>query len=163
MAERRVQELEARLAKNSTNSSRPPSSDPPSVKKRTRSLRQRSGKRVGGQERHRGTTLTQVTEPDEVVLHAPRQCRGCGSSLNDGRIIGCQRRQVFDLPPIKLRVTEHRVLTKRCATCRHWTRGLFPSGVEAPVQYGPGVRARAVYLLNYRIPSAKRRDIGGEV
>ncbi|MGB7922641.1 MAG: IS66 family transposase [Pyrinomonadaceae bacterium] len=151
VAERRVQELEARLAKNSTNSSRPPSSDPPSVKQRTRSLRQRSGKKAGGQPRHRGATLQQVKVPDEVIVHSARQCRGCGESLEDGRVIGCQRRQVFDLPAVKLRVTEHRVLTKRCARCRHWTRGVFPAGVAAPAQYGPVVRARAVYLLNYQL------------
>ncbi|MGI9105474.1 MAG: IS66 family transposase, partial [Pyrinomonadaceae bacterium] len=151
VAERRVQELEARLAKNSTNSSRPPSSDPPSAKKRTRSLRQQSGKRAGGQPQHRGSTLKQVSQPDEVVVHAPQQCRGCGASLEHERVTGCEGRQVFDLPPVKLRVTEHRVLTKHCARCRHWTRGLFPAGVEAPVQYGPGVRARCVYLLNYQL------------
>jgi len=151
VAERKVQELEARLAKNSTNSSRPPSSDPPSVKQRTKSLRQRSTKKAGGQPRHRGATLKQVREPDEVVVHAPQQCRGCGAALEHERVIGRERRQVFDLPPIKLRVTEHRVLTKRCVRCHHWTRGWFPAGVAAPVQYGPGVSARAVYLLNYQL------------
>jgi transposase len=151
VAERKVQELEARLAKNSANSSRPPSTDPPWVKKRTGSLRQQSGKKAGGQPHHRGSTLKQVTQPDEVVVHCPAQCRGCGESLADGRVTGCERRQVFDLPPVKLLVTEHRALTKRCAKCRHWTRALFPSGVVAPVQYGPGVRARCVYLLNYQL------------
>ena len=151
VAERRVQELEARLAKNSANSSRPPSTDPPWVKKRTGSLRQQSGKKAGGQPQHRGSTLKQVSQPDEVVVHSPTQCRACGESLADGRITGCERRQVFDLPPVKLLVTEHRVLTKRCAKCRHWTRALFPAGVAAPVQYGPGVRARCVYLSNYQL------------
>jgi transposase len=166
VSERRVQELEARLAKNSTNSSRPPSSDPPSVKKRTRSLRQRSGKRAGGQPQHRGSTLKQVRKPDEVVVHSPVQCRGCGESLADGRITGCERRQVFDLPPVKISVVEHQALTKRCGSCGHWTRGRFPSGVEAPVQYGPGLRARCLYLLNYQLLPYKRtselmRDLFG--
>lgn len=166
VAERRVQELEARLKKNSTNSSRPPSSDQPSVKKRTRSLRQCSGKRAGGQPRHRGSTLKQVRKPDEVVVHSPAQCRGCGESLADGRITRCERRQVFDLPPVKISVVEHQSLTKRCGSCGHWSRGRFPLGVEAPVQYGPGLRARCVYLLNYQLLPYQRtselmRDLFG--
>jgi transposase len=166
VAERRVQELEARLAKNSTNSSRPPSSDPPSVKKRTSSLRQRSGKEAGGQPQHRGSTLKQVSKPDEVVVHAPAQCRGCGESLADGRVTSCERRQVFDLPPVKISVVEHQALTKRCGSCGHWTRGRFPSGVAAPVQYGPRIRARCVYLLNYQLLPYQRtsellRDLFG--
>ena len=166
VAERRVQELEARLAKNSTNSSRPPSSDPPSVKKRTRSLRQRSGKKAGGQPRHRGTTLTQVGKPDEVIVHVPQQCRGCGASLADERVIGCQRRQVFDLPPVRINVVEHQALTKRCGFCGHRTRGRFPLGVAAPVQYGPGIRARCLYLMNYQLLPYQRtgelmRDLFG--
>jgi transposase len=160
VAQRRVQELEARLAKNSTNSSRPPSSDPPSVKKRTISLRQRSGKCAGGQPQHRGSTLKQVRKPDEVVVHSPAQCHGCGESLADGRITRCERRQVFDLPPVKISVVEHQALTKRCGSCGHWTRERFPLGVEAPVQYGPGLRARCVYLLNYQLlPYQRTREL----
>lgn len=166
VAERRVQELAARLAKNSTNSSRPPSSDPPEVQKRTRSLRQSSGKKTGGQPRHRGTTLKQVRKPDEIIVHAPPQCRGCGQSLSSGRVIGCQRRQVFELPPVRSNVVEHQALTKRCGYCGHWTKGRFPSGVAAPVQSGPGIRARGVYLLNYQLLPYKRtgellRDLFG--
>lgn len=166
VAEHRVQELEARLAKNSTNSSRPPSSDPPAVKKRTRSLRQRSGQKAGGQPRHRGTTLTQVRKPDEVIVHAPPQCRGCGESLAAGRVIGRECRQVFDLPPVKISVVEHQALTRRCGYCGHRTSGRFPLGVSAPVQYGPGISARAVYLLNYQLLPYKRtselmRDLFG--
>lgn len=99
--QRRVSELEARLAKNSTNSDKPPSTDSPAVK-RTKSLRRPSGKRVGGQPGHHGATLSQVAEPDEVVLHSPAQCRGCGASLTGGKVMGCELRQVFDLPTVKL-------------------------------------------------------------
>jgi transposase len=147
---RRNAELEALVTKDSHNSSRPPSSDPPSVKK-TMSLRQPSGRKAGGQPRHRGTTLQQVRQPDEVVVHSPSQCRGCGESLADGRVTGCERRQVFDLPPITIKVVEHQALTRRCCSCGHWTRGRFPLGVAAPVQYGPGIRARCLYLLNYQL------------
>ncbi len=152
VAERSVQELEARLLKNSANSSRPPSTDPPWVKKRTGSLRQPSGKKAGGQPQHRGSTLQQVRQPDEVVVHSPSQCRGCGESLTGGRITGCERRQVFDLPPVKFLAGDGASsTTKHCGSCGHWTRGQFPLGVAAPVQYGPGIRARCLYLLNYQL------------
>lgn len=166
VAHRRVQELEARLAKNSTNSSRPPSSDPPSVRKKTRSLRQSGEKQVGGQPHHPGATLKQVSRPDEISVHAPQRCRGCGTSLTEAKLSRCERRQVFDLPPVKLKVVEHRALTKKCRTCGHWTKGVFPEGVAAPVQYGPGVRARAVYLMSYQLLPYQRtsellRDLFG--
>lgn len=166
VAARRVQELEARLAKNSTNSSRPPSSDPPAVKQRTRSLRRQSGKPAGGQPQHRGVTLRQVGLPDQIITHSPPQCRGCGSTLESAKVTSCERRQVFDLPPVKLMVVEHRVFTKRCHRCGHWSRGLFPGGVAAPVQYGPALKARAVYLLNYQLLPYQRtgellRDLFG--
>ena len=93
-----MQELEARLAKNSTNSSRPPSSDPPSVKKQTKSLRQQSGKRARGQPQHRGSTLKQVSKPVKVVVHSPAQCRGCGESLagREPRLLSCAQLSVED-------------------------------------------------------------------
>ncbi|MDQ3651577.1 MAG: IS66 family transposase [Acidobacteriota bacterium] len=146
----KVRELEARLAKNSTNSSLPPSTDPPAAKK-TKSLRQQSDRKIGGQPAHPGTTLKPVAQPDQVLVHRPAQCRGCGESLAESKVIARGSRQVFDLPPVKLHVVEHQVETKHCAKCGHWTSALFPHGVDAPAQYGPGVRARAVYLLNYQL------------
>ncbi len=146
----KVRELEARLAKNSTNSSLPPSTDPPAAKK-TKSLRQQSDRKIGGQPAHPGTTLKPVAQPDQVLVHRPAQCRGCGESLAESKVIARGSRQVFDLPPVKLHVVEHQVETKRCQRCGHWTSALFPHGVAAPAQYGPGVRARAVYLLNYQL------------
>ena len=94
----RVAELEARLAATSKNSSKPPSSDglgKPSPK----SLRGRSGRKPGGQDGHRGRTLCQVPDPDEVVLHEPATCAGCGSGLGGAAEAATIRRQVFDLPP----------------------------------------------------------------
>ena len=156
---RKVGELEARLAKNSTNSSLPPSTDPPGAKK-TKSLRQQSGRKVGGQPAHPGTTLKPVAQPDQVLVHRPAQCRACGESLADSKVIARRKRQVFDLPPVKLHEVSHQVETKRCQKCGHWTRGMFPDGVDAPVQYGPGVRARAVYLMNYQfIPYQRASEV----
>lgn len=159
---RRVAELEAAaVVKDSHNSSLPPSMDGPAAKaansiKRTRSLRRPSGRRPGAQARHPGRTRAMSERPDQVVTHTPRECRGCGASLSTGYIVKSERRQVIDIPPVKPWIVEHRTLTKRCLTCDTLTKGRFPREVKAAVQYGPGVRARAVYLVNYQLLPYRR-------
>jgi transposase len=159
---RRINELEAAaVTKDSHNSSLPPSTDGPAAKaansiKRTRSLRRPSGKRPGAQAGHPGHSRAMSEQPDQVVTHAPRECRGCGASLASGYIVKCERRQVIDVPPIKPWVVEHRALTKRCPTCDALTKGRFPKEIKAAVQYGRGVRARAVYLVNYQLLPYRR-------
>lgn len=159
---RRIAELEAAaVTKDSHNSSLPPALDPPAAKaanaiRRTRSLRRPSGKRPGAQPGHPGHTRPRVEQPDRVVTHAPALCRGCGASLSAGYIVKCERRQVIDLPPVKPWVVEHRALTKRCRSCDEVTKGRFPAEVKAAVQYGGGVRARAVYLVNYQLLPYRR-------
>lgn len=141
-----IAELNRRLAANSRNSSRPPSSDglaKPPVKK---SLRRPSGRKAGGQPGHDGGHLARVAVADEVVVHCPDRCAACGGDLTDAAVTGRQQRQVFDLPEIRLRVTEH-VAEQRGCGCGHLTSGSFPAGVSAPAQYGPGVRALAIYLI----------------
>lgn len=141
-----VAELKRRLAQNSRNSSRPPSSDglsKPPVKK---SLRRRSGRKPGGQSGHDGGHLAQVATPDEVLTHPPTSCAGCGGDLCGAAVESAERRQVFDLPEMRLRVVEHVVERRRCG-CGHLTSAAFPDGVSAPAQYGPGVRALGIYLI----------------
>jgi transposase len=141
-----VADLKHRLAQNSRNSSRPPSSDglsKPPVKK---SLRRPSGRKPGGQRGHEGANLSAVADPDEVVTHAPACCGGCGGDLAGAPVEGAERRQVFDLPEIHVRVVEHVAERRRCG-CGQLTSGAFPAGVSAPTQYGPRVRALAMYLI----------------
>jgi len=142
-----VQDLKGRWAKDSHNSSKPPSSDglarPPA---KTRSLRQPSGKKAGGQPGHRGTTLALVATPDQVVLHRPVACATCQTPLDGIAAERVERRQVQDLPPVRLVVTEHRAERVRCPHCQTLSAAVFPAGVDAPAQYGPSVRALAVYL-----------------
>src|SRR5215217_4745799 len=99
----RVRELEIRLGKDSHNSHKPPSSDEPTFRRgRRKSLRQRSGKKPGGQPGHTGCTRLQVETPDEVHLHSPASCAHCGDDLQGVEPCPVQRRQVFDLPPLRL-------------------------------------------------------------
>jgi transposase len=142
----RVQELEARLAKDSHNSSKPPSSD--GLKRKTKSLRVRSGKKPGGQLGHAGETLRLVAQPDAVVEHRPDHCPQCQTPLAGAEVVLWERRQVQELPPVvRLVVTEHRALHVRCPNCAQVSIGPFPTAVPSRAQYGPGVRAVAVYLV----------------
>jgi hypothetical protein len=125
----RVRELEARLNKDSHNSSKPPSSDglakrPTTVKlakpapKSLRSQNAQKGRKPGAQHGHPGRTLSQVEQPDTIHVHAPETCRVCGHSLKSASVVSSERRQVFDLPPMRLLVTEHRALECECAGMR---------------------------------------------
>ncbi|HEX2243658.1 MAG TPA: DUF6444 domain-containing protein, partial [Gammaproteobacteria bacterium] len=140
----RVADLESRLGANSRNSSKPPSSDG-LAKPAPKSLRRKSGRKPGGQAGREGRSLSQVSDPDEVMRHEPVCCRGCGRGLGRAAEAGVERRQVFDVPPIKVRVTEHRLVAKKCV-CGTVTRPDAPGGVAAPVQYGPRMKALIVYL-----------------
>lgn len=148
----RVRELEIRLAKDSHNSHKPPSSDEPTFRRPARkSLRRRSGKKPGGQPGHTGCTRLQVERPDKVHSHVPDSCAGCGDDLSDVVPYLAQRRQIFDLPPLHLHVEEHQVHDKRCPGCGHVTRAAFPRGVDEPVKYGPGVLGLGLYLQAYQL------------
>src|SRR4051812_30147100 len=127
------------------NSSQPPPADGPD-KPAPKSLRARSGRKPGGQPGREGRTLRQVAVPDEVVVHEPGACAGCGGPLpGDGPPTRIVRRQVFDIPQITVRVVEHRLLSRRCS-CGAVTSAAGPTGVTAPVAYGPPAAAIAVYL-----------------
>jgi transposase len=154
----RIAELERRLGLNSSNSGKPPSSDGLKKPARVRSLREKSKKRSGGQKGHKGETLRQTAEPDNIENHFPSSCAGCGAALTpDMAQEGHAARQVFDLPePRPLIVTEHRAHSCCCAACGATTRAAFPEGVNAPVQYGARVAAFVVYLLHFQLlPEAR--------
>ncbi|MBF6591833.1 MAG: IS66 family transposase [Ktedonobacterales bacterium] len=152
--EARIRELEARLAKDSQNSSKPPSSD--GLQRRPRPSRPASRKRTGGQRGHAGHTLALVEVPDVVVRHAPARCAQCQTPLEGLAGLIVERRQVHDLPVRCLEVTEHQVEQVRCPACGTGTRGAFPEEARAPVQYGPRLRAVAVYLNQYQLVPEER-------
>lgn len=149
-------ELKRRLAQDSSNSSKPPSSDSPFRKPAPRSQRRASGRRPGGQAGHEGANLERVADPDAVIEHRPVACGGCEGALADDAVpVGFSWSQVFDLPDPRLVVTEHRILKVRCR-CGHITRAADPQGAGAPTQYGPGVHALAVYqLVHQHVPSLR--------
>jgi transposase len=161
----RIAELERRLGLNSSNSGKPPSSDGLKKPPRVASLRERSGNKPGGQKGHDGETLRQVAEPDEIVDHYPPACAGCGSMLTPAMATGHRARQVFDLPePRPPVVTEHRAHDCRCANCGARTRGAFPEGVNAPVQYGRRITAFVLYLLHYQLlPEDRLAELMGDL
>lgn len=156
----RVGDLEVRLGKNSRNSSQPPSSDNPFTKPPTRSLRGRSGRRPGKQPGDPGARLEPRAEPDEVRAHVPQRCDGCGQDLTAGEIVGERRRQVFDLPRVWLRVTEHRAQRRRCGCCARVSTAAFPAEATAATCYGPGVAALGTYLVGRQhLPVARAAEL----
>jgi transposase len=157
LANARIKDLEDRLAKDSRTSSKPPSSD--GLARLPRSSRRPSGKRPGGQPGHRGHTLSLVESPDEVVSHRPQVCTHCQENLS--RVTGSllERRQVLDVPEIRLLVQEHQVETICCPRCHTISYGTFPPWVSTSVQYGPHVQALAVYLHQGQLlPTARTCD-----
>ncbi|MFM0166754.1 IS66 family transposase [Paraburkholderia sediminicola] len=152
---KRLNAIEAKLEKNSRNSSKPPSSDGPGRK--PKSLRGTSGAKPGAQPGHKGKTLKRVAQPDHIEIHpvAP-VCDACGQQIESTRItVLPEGRQVIDLPPTRFNVTEHRVQIAQCA-CGKRHSGVFPESVSQAVQYGPQIRAAAVYLTQYQqLPVAR--------
>jgi transposase len=147
--------LRAEAAKNSGNSSKPPSRDPAAERQRQAEARQAKKARAAGGNKRRpgkqpgasGNTLEMTATPDEVIVHAPDACSGCGAGLVNAEVTDVIRRQVIDIPVPTPVVTEHRAETRRCGCCQESTTASFPETVRAPVSYGPRVRAIVVYLL----------------
>ena len=155
-----LQELQARLAKSSHNSSKPPSSDGYGTVKRTVSLRKAGDKPNGGQPGHEGQTLMAVEHPERTVTHEVSICAHCHASLPSIEVVGYEERQVFDLPAIRIEVTAHRAEIKVCPACGKPSKGTFPDVVTQAVQYGPTVQTWASYFTNYHhIPVERTTEI----
>lgn len=144
--------LISRLNSNSKNSSKPPSSD--GYRKKPAFPKTATGKQ-GGQKGHKGHTLKQVEDPDKTVECNPAQC-DCGHVFTSDELVLSEIRQVFDLPQPRLDITEYRIQKGRCPICKKWHKGIAPKGVNAPVQYGNGVKAFAVLLnVHFKLPFKK--------
>ena len=141
-------------AQNSSNSSRPPSTDRPETPQ-PKSLRKQSGRASGGQPGHPGHTLHRIPHPQQTRIHPLRRC-GCGQDLSREPVRELERRQVFDLPTLKLECTEHQAEIKVCPSCGQTARAEFPTGIKAPVQYGQNFRAWLAYLYDTQIGTSRR-------
>jgi len=149
--EDRVKSLEVTLNKNSHNSSKPPSTDSLAREKpKPKSSRIKSGKKPGGQPGHVGKTLAFVDNPDKTIVHKVKRCKNCGKNMEEEIATDYERRQVFDIPPIKIFVEEHKAEIKKCS-CGCTNIADFPEEVKSSVQYGPRITSSAVYLHDYQL------------
>jgi transposase len=144
----RVAELEARLNMNSSNSSKPPSTD---EFNKPKSRRKKSGRLSGGQKGHPGHTLKMTDNPDHIVVHRVDSCSSCGGPMERTQTEDYEKRQVFDLPPLRLETTEHRAERIKCPHCDRISKAAFPEAVTQPVQYGNNLRSLCIYLKDYQL------------
>ena len=152
--ESQIRTLQARLNEHSGNSSRPPSSDGLKKEGKKKGSTGKGGKRrAGGQPGHEGNTLKMVAEHEvnAVEDHYPSHCEQCGADLEAGESQGYQRRQVFDIPPQRVEVTEHRGHVKQCTCCHHHTQADFPAEASNHAVYGNHLRALVCYLMVYQL------------
>ncbi len=160
-------DLRRRLGLDSSNSGKPPSSDglakktsKPRVAGSLRGMMGSEKKKSGGQIGHKGDTLRLAEKPDKTLSHHASQCAHCPAALTPGMTVSIEKRQVFDLPEPRLEVTEHQASVYRCACCQGLTRAAFPEGVNTHVQYGPHIKAAAIYLnVQQLVPEDRVSDI----
>ena len=154
--EKQVAELLLQKAKNSKNSSKPPSTDEfKKPKPNPKSQRKKSGKKPGGQKGHKGATLKLSESPDETIVHSVLTCECCQKSLVEQPADKVVKRQVVDIPKPKLITIEHQGEVKTCS-CGYVNKAPFPDGVNAPIQYGKLIEAVAAYLNIYQLIPYKR-------
>ena len=154
----RLQQVEDRVSKNSGNSSKPPSTDG-YEKPAPKSRRKRSGKKSGGQPGHAGHTLKMVEKPDAIVTHMVEQCAHCEKSLRHVSARAVEKRQVLDVPEIRLLATEHQAEVKACPHCQQLTAAVFPLGITQAVQYGQRIKGQMTYFHEYQLlPLGRTRE-----
>jgi len=147
--------------KNSNNSSIPPSKDENRPKRK--SLREKSGLKPGGQKGRKGNTLKIVETPNFTQKHNPLYCNCCGKSLENIESKFEGKRQVFDIPKIEIKVTEHQVYSKQCK-CGHINKGEYPQEANAPVSYGNNIGSLIGYFHSRQyIPFKRMQEIFNDV
>lgn len=157
----RLKKLEKQANKTSKNSSLPSSTD---GFKKTKSLREPSKKKPGGQVGHKGTTLKMTLHPDRIEKHTPEICQGCGYQLDEVEPQKTIRRQIFDLPTLNLQVTEHQAIFKICLNCQCKNEGQFPKYITQPTQYGTHLTSVLAYLNHYQfVPHDRLKQLTKDI
>ncbi len=155
-----VKQLTSRLAKDSHNSHLPPSSDRFARKKRTRSLRTSSGKKPGGQPKHKGETIQWCSHPDEIIRHAVSACSHCQAELSAVAPQVVEARQIIELPCKRQLVIEHQAEQKWCPECGEVSAAAFPQEVRARVQYGSSVAAAtSLLVVQHLLPIGRAAEV----
>ena len=154
----RVKNLEEQVNKNSGNSSNPPSSDG-FKKPNPKSLRGKSGKKQGGQHGHQRSILEKHPNPHTTITHAVNHCVQCNHRLKDTALSSYETRQVFDILPLQIEITEHRAEQTQCPHCLHVNTAVFPAEIEQPTQYGSALKGLAIYLNQYQLLPYERLQI----
>ncbi|MGL6063996.1 MAG: IS66 family transposase [Fusobacteriaceae bacterium] len=155
-----IEMLKARLNMNSSNSSKPPSTDGFKKKLKTKSLRVKSNKSSGGQIGHKGSTLNKVLEPDSIIELAHDSCEHCQSDIKNIGVDEIKTRQIFDIPPIKIKVTEYRATSKICPHCARKSVAKFPDDVAQPTSYGPNIQSLILNLnVQQHLPYKRTQEL----
>jgi len=148
--EERIKELEAKLNMDSTNSSKPPSTDNKLTKKKE-SSNSTSKKKRGAQAGHKGKSLKIVATPDKIEVLLPTGCSCCGSSLESINSLKYEKRQLFDLPKVNMDVTEYQAHSLKCKECHTINKAKFPENIKAVTQYGDNLKSLISYLNSYQM------------
>lgn len=159
-----IQQMKEQLAKNSRNSSKPPSSDGFNKQTIPKSQRKKTGKRPGGQRGHEGTTLQRSEKPDETVTLSPAVCSHCHESLATSNVVRTVKRQVIDIPQPRIITTEFIAEIKECPHCHTLTGADFPPQVAQGIQYGPYLRSLMIYFRGQNfIPTERLAEVFHDV
>jgi len=144
----KIKALELILKKDSHNSSKSPSGD---KFRKVKNNRVKSEKKSGGQKGHKGKTLNLSENPDKIEIIEIEKCSCCKGDIRKEKIIGIERRQVYDIPKVKVKITEYQSEIKKCSNCGKINRGKFPEEVSNVVQYGNRIKSFTMYLMHYQL------------
>lgn len=148
------------LKKDSSNSSKPPSTDTGNKPKFKFFSRKKSDRKKGGQKGHQGKTREQVDNPDKTVVCKPNNCGNCGHDFTDIEGVMVGKRQQADIPPIEIEITEYQQQSVVCPCCLQKNLGVYPNHITAPMQHGPNVKSFITYLnIKHKIPFDRLTNI----
>lgn len=154
--DKKIKDLEWKLHLNSSNSSKPPSTNPLWKKTQVHNSRVRGKNSRWGQKGHKWDTLKQSLNPDIITNIEIHNCEHCSADLSNILATNETKRQIIDIPKPTYIVTEYRAWEKICPCCNHLNKAQFPQWVEDFVGYWPNIKASSVYIYNQLMSSYDR-------